>query len=299
MAPHCPGLTGTGVSRGRGRSARRASAPARDGSSGRDGPRSRRPAGRAPCRPARRSRRSGPTAATIPLAHCAASLIGTISPVAVSVSSSGSMTMKSSSGSSVTSLMRESGSSTNHVSALDGPAATMRWRNCCVRGSCGAEKICSGGPCSSIDALVEEADAVGDLAREAHLVRRDQHRHARRPRARGSPRAPRRRAPGRARSSPRRAASARAPSRARGRSRRAAAGRPRAGRDTRRACRRGRSARAARRARASASARGAPSTARGASVTFRSTVMCGNRLNAWNTIPIRRRTRFDVDAAAA
>src|SRR5882724_13100282 len=27
-------------------------------------------------------------------------------------------------------------------------------------------------------ALVQEDDAVGDLAREAHLVRRDQHRHA-------------------------------------------------------------------------------------------------------------------------
>ena len=30
----------------------------------------------------------------------------------------------------------------------------------------------------------------------------------------------------------------------------------------------------------------------GASVTLRSTVMCGNRLNDWNTMPTCRRTRF-------
>ena len=35
-----------------------------------------------------------------------------------------------------------------------------------------------------------------------------------------------------------------------------------------------------------------PSAFSCASVTFRITVMCGNRLNAWNTIPIRRRTAF-------
>ena len=35
-----------------------------------------------------------------------------------------------------------------------------------------------------------------------------------------------------------------------------------------------------------------PSTFAGASVTFRSTVMCGNRLNDWNTMPMCRRTRF-------
>ena len=38
--------------------------------------------------------------------------------------------------------------------------------------------------------------------------------------------------------------------------------------------------------------RTASSTLRGASVTLRSTVMCGNRLNAWNTMPMRRRTRL-------
>ena len=41
----------------------------------------------------------------------------------------------------------------------------------------------------------------------------------------------------------------------------------------------------------SASARGSRRTLRGASVTLSSTRMCGNRLNAWNTIPIRRRMR--------
>ena len=33
-------------------------------------------------------------------------------------------------------------------------------------------------------------------------------------------------------------------------------------------------------------------------MTFRITVMCGNRLNAWNTIPIRRRTAFWSTPAA-
>ena len=132
--------------------------------------------------------------------------------------------------------MRETGSSMprNVLARHRRPAATIRCRNCCVRGSRGAEKICSGGPCSRIDARVEEADAVGDLAREAPSRASRSASSSRRRRARGSPRAPRRRAPGRARSSPRRAASARAPSRARARSRRAAAGRPRAGRGTRR-----------------------------------------------------------------
>ncbi len=42
----------------------------------------------------------------------------------------------------------------------------------------------------------------------------------------------------------------------------------------------------------SACAAGRRRTFAGASVTFRSTVMCGNRLNAWNTIPTCLRTRF-------
>ena len=84
-----------------------------------------------------------------------------------------------------------------------------------------------------------------DVAGEAHLVGGDRPSSSRPRRARGSRRAPRRRARGRGRSSPRRAAAAPAASRGRGRSRRAAAGRRRAGRGTRPACRRGRSGRAA------------------------------------------------------
>jgi hypothetical protein len=48
---------------------------------------------------------SGPTEATIPVRICAPSLIGTIRPLAVSVSSSGSTTIQSSSGSSVRSVI--------------------------------------------------------------------------------------------------------------------------------------------------------------------------------------------------
>src|SRR4051812_4443151 len=43
-------------------------------------------------------------------------------------------------------------------------------------------------------------------------------------------------------------------------------------------------------ARPSACSRGTLCALRGASVTLSSTVMCGNRLNAWNTMPIRART---------
>ena len=151
------------------------------------------------------------------------------------------------------------------------PAAMIRCRNCCVRGSRGAGEDLLGRALLEDDAAVEEADAVGDVAREAPSRAWRSASSSRRRRARGSPRAPRRRARDRARSSPRRAASARAPSRARARSRRAAAGRPRAGPGTRRACRRARSGRADRARAASASARERPSTVRGASVTLRST----------------------------
>ena len=43
-------------------------------------------------------------------------------------------------------------------------------------------------------------------------------------------------------------------------------------------------------ARRSASALATPLVSIGASVTFSSTVLCGNRLNSWNTIPIFART---------
>ena len=112
------------------------------------------------------------------------------------------------------------------------------------------------------------------------------------------PRAPRRRAPGRGRSSPRRAGAAMGSSRARARSRRAAAGRPRAGPGTRLPCRRARSARGAPTPRRSASAVDTPSAFRGASVTLSSTLMCGKRLNAWKTMPMPRRTRLTSTRAS-
>ena len=60
------------------------------------------------------------------------------------------------------------------------PAWMTRSRNWRVRASRGAPKIASGGPCSRMLTGVEEADAVGDVAGEAHLVGGDDHRHARR-----------------------------------------------------------------------------------------------------------------------
>ena len=57
------------------------------------------------------------------------------------------------------------------------PASMTRARNSRVRCSRGAVKISAGGPSSRITPAVEEADLVGDLARERHLVRRDDHRH--------------------------------------------------------------------------------------------------------------------------
>ena len=61
----------------------------------------------------------------------------------------------------------------------------------------GSLKIRAGGPCSRIRPGVEEADPVRDVAREAHLVGRDDHRHARPRPAPGSRSGPRRRARGR------------------------------------------------------------------------------------------------------
>ena len=58
------------------------------------------------------------------------------------------------------------------------PASMMRWRNCCVRSSRGALKICVGRPLLEDPALVEEADPARDVAGEAHLVGGDDHRHA-------------------------------------------------------------------------------------------------------------------------
>ena len=139
-------------------------------------------------------------------------------------------------------------------------------------------------------ALVEERHPVGDLAGEAHLVGDDQHRQCSSGRASSSRPSPRRAARGRAPTWARRRASPRAPSPARGRSRRAAADRRRAGSGARRPCRPGRPGRAAPGARCVTSATCRPAH-RGAQVTLSSAVMCGNRLNCWNTMPTSRRSR--------
>ena len=54
----------------------------------------------------------------------------------------------------------------------------MRWRNCCVRGSRGAPKISAGVPSSRITPASRKQTRLRDVAREAHLVRRDEHRHS-------------------------------------------------------------------------------------------------------------------------
>ena len=76
----------------------------------------------------------------------------------------------------------------------------MRRRKRCVSGCSGAPKICAGRAALDDQPVVQEADLVGDLAREAHLVRGDQHRHALGLELAHDARAPRRRARGRARS---------------------------------------------------------------------------------------------------
>ena len=130
---------------------------------------------------------------------------------------------------------------------------------------------------------------------EAHLVGDDEHRHALAREVASSPPAPRRPARDRAPRSARRTASPSAPSRAPGRSRRAAAGRPRAAPDRRQPCRRARPRRAAPgRARAPRASACRPRTRRSASATFSSAVMCGHRLNCWNTMPIARRIARSV-----
>ena len=167
----------------------------------------------------------------------------------------------------------------------------IRWRNWRVRGSVGSEKSALGRTLLDDRPGVEEADPVGDLAREAHLVRRDDHRHAagrqladdvedlgdelRVERARDLVE---QQDVGLHRQRPDDRHSllltARQPVRVLVALVGQAEPRP-----------------AARSPRPPPSARGVFRTLRGASVTLSRTDMCGNRLNAWNTIPIRRRIR--------
>ena len=156
----------------------------------------------------------------------------------------------------------------------------------------------AGGPSSSITPLMQEDDAVGDLAREAHLVGHHDHRRAVRGELAHHAPAPRRSARGRARRSARRTASPSAASPAPARSRRAAAGRPRGAPDIRPPCRSdARGAGTPRRARSLPCA-AALRTRIGASMTLPSTVMCGHRLNCWNTMPRSRRIAVDLGERA-
>ena len=171
----------------------------------------------------------------------------------------------------------------------------IRCRNCCVRSSRGALKICAGGPFLEDRSRVEEADPVRDVAREAHLVRRDHHRHA----ARGELadhvehlghelRVERARdlveqeqlGLHRERAHDRDALLL--PAREPVRVLVALVGEAEALEE------RGR-------LRLGLARATAPSAFRGASVTFSSTDMCGKRLNDWKTIPIRRPHPVDVD----
>ena len=169
----------------------------------------------------------------------------------------------------------------------------MRCRNCCVRGFLRRREDRLRRPFLEDAAVVEEADAVGDVARERHLVRREHHRHPalreladhlehlgdelRVERARHlveqhqlglhRERAHDRDALLLAAREPVGIVASRLSARPNRSSSVVRAARPRRCFDR-------------------------PSASRGASVTLRSTVMCGKRLYDWKTIPIRRRTAF-------
>src|SRR5919112_3533027 len=112
---------------------------------------------------------SAPTAVITPVRQSVSADAGMISPRFVSDSSSdGWMTTKSSSGSSVRSMRR-----TLQATGFDDPLQELL-RALFLRR---AEDLL-GRPLLEDHAGVEEANAVRDVAREAHLVRCDQHRHA-------------------------------------------------------------------------------------------------------------------------
>src|SRR5215207_1360751 len=117
---------------------------------------------------------SGPTAATIACRVCAPSLIGTISPLAVSESSSGSTTIQSSSGSSVTSVVVSFSSMLQSLepAGLDDAVEELARPRLLGRTEDSLRRPLLQNP-----ACVEEDDTVGDVAGEPHLVCGDQHRH--------------------------------------------------------------------------------------------------------------------------
>ena len=172
----------------------------------------------------------------------------------------------------------------------------IRWRNCRVRS-------CSGRPEDPVrralledPAAVEEADPRRDVAGEAHLVGRDDHRHPARGEAADDVEdlGHELRIEGRGHLVEeqhvrlhRQRPDDRHPLLLAARQ---------AVRDTRRACRPARTARGARSPGAPPRRAGAWRTLRGPSVMLSITRMCGNRLKAWNTMPIRRRIAVDLDA---
>ena len=176
-------------------------------------------------------------------------------------------------------------------------------RGCSVRAQVGqealrarvlrvAEEGLGARPISRMRPASMNQHAVGDLAREAHLVGDAHHRHAVVARGCASRPAPRRPSRGRARWSARRTASPAAPSPAPARSRRAAAGRPTAapGSDSALAARPD----ALEQLHRLVACLGALDAAHriGDSITLSSADRCGNRLKLWNTKPMRLRSWF-------
>ena len=168
----------------------------------------------------------------------------------------------------------------------------MLWRNRWVRSSRGDEKISSGVPSSRITPVVQEPDPVRDVAREPHLVGRDHHRH---PAGReladhvqdlgdelGVERARdlvEQHHVGLHRERPHDRHPLLLPAREPVRVVVALVREPEPFEQLRSRAPRPRPSTV-------------PSASIGPSVTLRSTVMCGNRLKAWNTIPTRWRIRF-------
>src|SRR5919112_5848313 len=111
---------------------------------------------------------SVPTAVITPVRQSVSADAGMISPRFVSDSSSeGWMTTKSSSGSSVRSMRR-----TLQPPGFDDPLQELLRPRLLRR----AEDLL-GRPLLEDHSGIQETDAVRDVAREAHLMRGDQHRH--------------------------------------------------------------------------------------------------------------------------
>src|SRR5579863_3429053 len=98
----------------------------------------------------------------MPVRHWAASLIGTIRPEAVSDSSSGSMTRKSSSGSRVTSVRCRIGSSIDNTLALETSRGDDSGEKLLCARLFRVREDLGGRPLLEDHAGLEEAHPVGD-----------------------------------------------------------------------------------------------------------------------------------------